>query len=92
MPKPDDKFFDRADAHIELSNNQLDNDNIGTVSASMLYGTARFNAYRSALDFDNGIEMQEAKKEILNYFLSQYEKMLEENIDDYIDNFDAYLK
>ena len=38
-------FYDRADAHIELSNQQLQaHENLGQVSASMMFGTTRFNA------------------------------------------------
>ena len=43
----DPKFYDRADAHINLSNDQLKDINPGKVSASMMYATARFNAYVS---------------------------------------------
>lgn len=43
----DTKFFERADAHIHLSNAQLADINPDKVSASMMYATARFNAYMS---------------------------------------------
>ncbi len=42
----DHAFYDRADAHIELSNEQLKTyGNLGEISASMLFGTSRFNAW-----------------------------------------------
>jgi hypothetical protein len=52
----DPKFFDRADAHINLSNDQLADINPGKVSASMMYATARFNAYISWIGFDDPSE------------------------------------
>jgi len=92
MSKIDDKFFERADAHINLSNEQLSDTDIGKVSASMMYSVARFNAWVSAFRFNNSTEMKGSKQEIIKYFVTEYEKMLTENLDDYIENFDNYMK
>lgn len=88
----DPKFYARADAHILLSNEQLAEVSRGKVSASMLYGTARFNAWLSATGFESGEEMQQARAETLKYFVTEYEKMLAENLDDYIQHFESYMK
>jgi hypothetical protein len=88
----DDQFWDRADAHINLSNDQLKNCSLGEVSASMMYSVARFNAWVSACDYDNPGEMKAARQETLDYFVTQYRKMLEENLDDYIENFNKHMK
>ena len=88
----DDLFYERADAHIHLSNDQLSTVSLGAVSASMLYGTARFNAWVSARGFNNGSEMQLKRKKTIDYFVAKYIKMLNENLDDYIKNFDRYMK
>ena len=87
----DNKFFERADAHIHLSNEQLANVSSGRVSASMLYASARFNAWFNASGFHSAEEMAAAKNEALEYFSSEYRKALEENLDDYIANFDKYM-
>ncbi|MES2772941.1 MAG: DUF3144 domain-containing protein [Bacteroidota bacterium] len=92
MPDVDDNFFARADEHINLSNKQIADKGIGEVSASMMYGVARFNAWVSACGWYNGQEMAEAKEKTLEYFVEQYKKMLLENLEDYIDNFDSYMK
>lgn len=39
-PDLDPNFYNRADAHIDLSNSQLADINPGKVSASMMYATA----------------------------------------------------
>jgi hypothetical protein len=88
----DDKFFDRADAHIHLSNDQLGGVAAGKVSASMMYGCARFNAWISASGFQSGEEMAAKRAETLEYFVTGYRQMLEANLDEYISNFDAYMK
>ena len=93
MPKDvDDKFYERADAHIRLSNDQLKDIGRGKVSASMMYATSRFNAWVTACGYDSSSDMAESKEETINYFVDQYRLMLEENIDDYIDNFAKYME
>lgn len=92
MPEIDEKFFDRADEHINLSNEQLSTTSRGKVSASMMYSVARFNSWISACGFEDANDMKEAKEETIKYFVTEYEKMLAENLDDYIANFKKYVK
>lgn len=93
MPDLDDEFYTRADAHIHLSNRQITSEvTRGKVSASMLYATARFNAWISACGWQGKDEMAAAKTDTLEYFVQEYRKMLEENLDEYINNFDIYMK
>jgi len=87
----DDKFYERADAHIHLSNDQISGYvTKGKVSASMMYATARFNSWVSACGWNSAEEMAAAKEETIEYFLTEYRKMLDENMDDYINNFQLY--
>ncbi len=88
----DPAFYDRADALIHLANEQLENINRGKVSASFLYAAARFNAWISANGFESGDSMREARDKTVEYFIGQFRAALEENLDDYIRNFDGYMK
>lgn len=90
QPNIDPNFFNRADAHIHLSNSQLADINPGKVSASMMYATARFNSYVSWSGFNSAEEMAAERENALEYFTHQYRLMLEDNLDDYIANFDTY--
>lgn len=90
--KVDEFFYQRADAHINLSNDQLKDVTRGKASASMLYATARFNAWVSACGFSAASDMAEARQETVDYFVEQYKKMLEDNLDDYIQNFEKYIR
>ena len=36
--------------------------------------------------------MAASKQETLEYFVAEYRKMLEENLDDYIENFESYMR
>lgn len=88
----DNDFYDRADAHINLSNEQLGAcDNAGAVSASMMFAATRFNTWVSARGFKSGEEMAQAREAMLKYFCEQYQMMLEDNLDDYINNFEHYM-
>lgn len=91
MTDVDDRFFDRADAHIRLSNEQLQETGSGKVSASMMYATARFNAWLTACGFEDAESMRALRAENIDYFVAEYRKMLEENFDDYINNLDRYM-
>jgi len=85
-------FLTERTPHILLSNEQLkDLDSHGKVSSSMLFATTRFNAWVSACGFSSVAQMANAREETLEYFCEQYRLMLEENLDDYIKNFDKYM-
>lgn len=88
----DARFFDRADAVINLVNTHLAEVTAGKVSASTLYAAARFNAWVCATNCSSAEEMAAAKEETLAYFADQYLAMLTENLDDYIANFDHYMR
>ena len=92
MKDVDEKFYERADAHIHLSNDQLKVESgRGKVSASMMYATARFNAWVSACGFSSAGQMAADREQTIAYFVEQYRLMLEENLDDYISNFGSYM-
>jgi len=89
----DDAFFDRADAHIALANNQVNEQaSEGEVSASLLFSASRFNAWVNAMSFENADEMKKAKDESIEFFVNEYRMMLEDNLSDYIENYDEYLQ
>ncbi len=92
MHDKDEGFYDRADAHIHLSNDQVTKDiERGKVSASFLYGAARYNAYISATGCESRDEMISAKEKAIHYFVSEYRKMFEEHYDNYIENYEQYM-
>ena len=90
-PDTDEKFYERADAHINLANDQLSGVSRGKASASMMFAASRFNAWVSAHDFESGADMASKRKEITEYFMGQYRAMLDTNLDNYIENFDAFM-
>jgi vacuolar-type H+-ATPase subunit E/Vma4 len=87
----DDDFYNRADTHIHIANEQSEKVSRGKVSASMMFATARFNSWISACNAESGKDLLEGKEEIVEYFVDEYRKMLEENIEDYAKNFGKYM-
>ncbi|WP_443748805.1 DUF3144 domain-containing protein [Asticcacaulis solisilvae] len=91
MADLDDRFYDRADAHINLSNDQINEaEGAGKVSASMMYANARFSAWVAWTWMSSPEEMVQRRSEALDYFAGEFRKMLEENFDDYLKNFEEY--
>jgi hypothetical protein len=88
----DDEFFYRADAHIALSNQQMKSASRSVVSVSMMYATARFNAWSAFIDHASAEGLALDRQEVIDYFVGQYQLMLEENIDDHIRNFESYME
>lgn len=88
----DDDFYGRAGAFINLANDHCSKIERGKASASFMYAVARFNAWVSATGFSSGPEMSAERDKIVEYFVEQYKAMLEENLGDYISNFDRYMK
>ena len=89
---PSPEFFDRANALINLANDQCASTHPSEVSASTLYASARFNAFIVAATTGNAQAMTSEKERALEYFTDQLRKMMEANLDDFIANFDAYMK
>lgn len=88
----DPRFWDRADEVIQLANEQCSKDGARIVSASLLYTAARFNAFIVASNAVDAKEMELDKERAISYFTERYRKMLTENINDHIRNFDRYAR
>jgi hypothetical protein len=92
MKEVDEKFYERADAHIRLSNDQITEEvGHGKVSASFMFGAARFNAHLTATSWASQKEFSEGKSAAIKYFVDEYRKMLDEHMDDYDKNFNGYM-
>ncbi|MBL8484202.1 MAG: DUF3144 domain-containing protein [Rhodocyclaceae bacterium] len=93
MPDTTDaQFCQHADEHIRMSKRQLAQFPArGEVSASMLHGTARFNARVSATGFDTQLQMAAARADRIEYSVAQYRQMPDPSIDNYRRNFDRHM-
>ena len=87
----DKTFYELADAHIALANEHNQKADPGTVSATFLYAAARFNIFLVAANSASEEEFEERKEAVMEYFVSEYKKMLEEHFGDYKANFEKYI-
>ncbi len=88
----DAAFWDRADAILNLANQQCDTVPRGQVSSSLLYSAARFNAFVVASHAKDSAKMAADRDEAVAYFTAQYKMMLEENLDNFIAHYDEYIR
>ncbi|MDF2398932.1 DUF3144 domain-containing protein [Pseudomonas protegens] len=89
--EPDQDFFNRADAIIELTNSHIADSSRGKASASLMYANARFSAWVSACGCRNVEELVAARQQAVDYFVEEFRLMLEENLTDYVENFGRYM-
>lgn len=83
-------FWKRADEYIAIANTQSENEDTGKVGASLLYAAARFSAFDVASKVDDAKEMIESKEDAILFYVEQFRKMITENMDEYIDNYQEY--
>ncbi|MBS63708.1 DUF3144 domain-containing protein [Salinisphaera sp.] len=83
-------FRSRADEVIDIANRQSQSVSAGQVSASLMYATARFNAFQVAATAETRDDMAEERDNAIEYFTAQYRKMFEDHFDECMANFDRY--
>ena len=77
------QFREIADAFIDLANDQSNRFNKENVSLALLYAAARFNAFIVAGHADDGAAYDRDRDSAFDYFTGEYQRMLEENLDQY---------
>jgi len=85
MSEKSQEFLQRADEYIATANQQLERGKtLGEVSASLMYGSARFTTYMACTSFDSSEDMVAEKDKIIEYFVKEYKLALEEHINNFV--------
>ncbi len=93
MTEPaDPTFYERADAHIMLANQQQERVPGPRVAASLSFATARFNAWLCANMYGSAEEMRRQREEAVRQLTDHYNQMLNDSFDQFIDNYGNYAK
>jgi len=89
----DAKFYERADAHIALANEQINTMQTSPVQANdaLLYGAARFSTWIVAASFTDAEAFSNDRENAIDYFTNKFREMLDEHFNDYAQNYDAYM-
>ena len=82
------KFYDLADAHINLANKNK-KEKIEDTSESFLFAASRFAAFEATL---MAKDLEKNKKDIIDYYVLKFNEMFIDNLNDYIENKKDYLK
>jgi len=90
--QPDKQFWDLADSFIHLANEHLAKVPRSRVSATLLYAAARFNSFVVTASSTSKAQLAEEKEAAISYFVEQYEKMLRENVEDQLKNYENYTR
>ncbi|MEQ1591212.1 MAG: DUF3144 domain-containing protein [Thiobacillaceae bacterium] len=84
----DKEFYELADAHIALANTRMGEVKPAIVSATMLFATARFNAFVFSASAESKAQMLLEKEAAIAYFMQEYETCLRENIDEHLKRYE----
>ena len=90
-PSPGPEFWNRVNTLINTANDQCGSADPSEVCASTMYSAARFNAFIVARSTGSQQNLQLEKEQALAYFTDQFRAMMEENLDDFIENFEKYM-
>ena len=77
------ELLEIVESFINLANEHAKKITPGAISSAFLYAASRYNAFIIASNAEN---LALEKEQAIQYFLSQYEKMLRDNMDDYEKN------
>lgn len=89
---PGPAFWDRSNAIINMLNEQCQTAPANDVGASILFASARFNAFNFAKAAGSGEALAFDRERALEYFTTEFRNMMASNLDDFIANFDQFLK
>ncbi len=87
-----DRYIERVDAFIKQANQFAEAEGADSVSSSLLYAATRFSAFNASRKYTQADKLAQDKTEALKYFSDIFRKMFQENMEDYIKNFDNYFK
>ena len=87
-----DAFFELTDAFIDLANQKGADIDATEMSEAMIYAAARYSAYTIASSCENPQELIDDERDATKHFVHHFKTLLIDNLNDYLDNFDTYLK
>ena len=75
-------MYDLANQFINLANEMAKKDQSGTAGTAIRYAAARYNVFEASLQSD---DLAKEKEAIIDKFTADYRKMMDTNIDQYIE-------
>ena len=85
----DDQFYNRADGHIRLSNQQVPLFGPRPTTESMIYGAARFAVWYVTTNTATSAELEAKSAAEIERYTQMFKSMMEENMQDHINRFET---
>lgn len=87
-----EQFRQMTDRFIDLANQQAETIQPENVGMALLYAASRYNAFVVAMHADDLEKYRQDHATALEFFTAEYQRMLEENLEDYLQAFDQDMK
>ena len=79
-----------VDSFIDRANDLAENNSIENVGMALLYAASRYNAHVVSQHAETAEQYENELPKAREFFRSQYQQMLDENLDDYKSVYDKY--
>ena len=86
----DARYRELVDSFVDHANELSGHNSIENVGMAMLFAAARFNAYVVSQHADNKEAFKADLPRAREFFIQQYQEMLEENLEDYGEVYEKY--
>lgn len=87
-----EQYWKNIELFIHQANKISTHQGLDNTSSSLLYAAARFSAFNAVSKYKDVASMAQDKEEAIKYFTSTFNKMFQQNMDDYEKNFNQYFK
>jgi len=88
----DEQFWDVVDNVIDVSNSAMENSDPGIVNSAILYAAARYTTFVLASHSETRKDFIADTPEAIRQFSEEFQKLLEENMGDYAENYKVYMR
>lgn len=86
-------IYDLADSLLERVNQATDDQlDPGDAHQALMFAAARYGAFIVAASSESKEDFQQDKLDARNFYMDQFRQMLNQNMDDYLDNYSDYLE
>ncbi|HVZ29990.1 MAG TPA: DUF3144 domain-containing protein [Asticcacaulis sp.] len=87
----DARYYEQANAHIELSNSHLQQAIPGQVLSAMIHATSRFGAWAWAASSASAEDYKARHDQALNGYLDECRRQFEDHFNEHARDFDRLL-
>jgi len=92
LAQTNEQFWKNIESFIHQANKMSNDQGLDNTASSFLYAAARFSAFNAVSKYKDVQSMSLDKEEAIKYFTATFNKMFQQNMDDYENNFDQYFK